>query len=357
MTTPETSALTADTIELDDDPEALYELSLEQGWGDGVPILPPTDARIEALLAATPHPPDHIVGVLPPRNGVATVELAATNAAMAGVEPAAFPLVLAALEAISTPEWNAFALTTTTSTRLPDADRERPESRRARHQLPRRLPRRRRGPRLDDDRPRRLVMPAQRRRTEGRRDLAHRLRPARPLRPLLRRVGGALAVAVPRRAPRPRAPTRTSSPSTAARARSPSPTSTTTAPRTSPTRSPSRSRSRSTTGTSSRRARRASSCSASTRSGRSASATRSRRSSRSRSTCSRTRGSRSSSGGRGTRRSCRDKGRVDAKGRVMLVERPEQLVPVVCGGLGSLHAVALTSFCESEMQSVAALRK
>ena len=36
-----------------------------------------------------------------------------------------------------------------------------------------------------------------------------------------------------------------------------------------------------------------------------------------------------------------------------LVERVEQLVPVVCRGLGSLHAVALTSFCESEMQSVA----
>ena len=119
MTSPQTSDLTADTIELDDDPEALYALSLEQGWGDGVPILPPTDARIEALLAATPHPPDHIVGVLPPRNGVATVELAATNAAMAGVEPAAFPLVLAALEAISTPEFNAFALTTTTSSVFP----------------------------------------------------------------------------------------------------------------------------------------------------------------------------------------------------------------------------------------------
>src|SRR4029450_8784685 len=44
----------------------------------------------------------------------------------------------------------------------------------------------------------------------------------------------------------------------------------------------------------------------------------------------------------------RAKGRVDATGRVFLVERPEQLVPIVCGGLGSLHAVALTSFCESE---------
>ena len=52
MTTPETSRLTAETLELDDDPEALFVLSLEQGWGDGAPILPPTDERIARLLAA-----------------------------------------------------------------------------------------------------------------------------------------------------------------------------------------------------------------------------------------------------------------------------------------------------------------
>src|SRR5262249_60034135 len=56
---------------------------------------------------------------LPPVNGVATIELVAVNAAMAGVEPPAFPLVIAALEAITEPEWNAFGLTTTTSSVFP----------------------------------------------------------------------------------------------------------------------------------------------------------------------------------------------------------------------------------------------
>jgi hypothetical protein len=51
----------------------------------------------------------------------------------------------------------------------------------------------------------------------------------------------------------------------------------------------------------------------------------------------------------------RSKHRVDADGRVFLVSRPDQFVPIVCGGLGSLHAVALPSFGESQMQSVAAL--
>ena len=64
---------------------------------------------------ATPYAPDHVLGVLPPQYGVATVELVAVNAAMTGCTPTAFPLVIAALEAMLVPEWNAFGLTTTTS--------------------------------------------------------------------------------------------------------------------------------------------------------------------------------------------------------------------------------------------------
>ena len=108
-------ALTRPTLEIDDDPEAFFELSLAEGWGDGAPLLPPTDERVEALLEATALAPSHVIGKLPPRHGVATVELVAINSAMAGVEPAAFPLVIAALEALVRPEFNAIALTTTTS--------------------------------------------------------------------------------------------------------------------------------------------------------------------------------------------------------------------------------------------------
>ena len=52
----------------------------------------------------------------------------------------------------------------------------------------------------------------------------------------------------------------------------------------------------------------------------------------------------------------RAKERVDAQGRVHLVGRPDQIVPMVCGGLGSLHAIALPSFGESQMQSHPVLR-
>jgi len=111
--------LSADSIEVVDDTEAYYALSLAERWGDGAPLVPPTDERIQALLAQTPLAPDHVLGKLPPRHGDATVELAAINAAMAGCEPRAFPLVLAALEGILRPEFNAFAITTTTSSAHP----------------------------------------------------------------------------------------------------------------------------------------------------------------------------------------------------------------------------------------------
>ena len=86
--------------------------------------------------------------------------------------------------------------------RVPDAARERPVPRRARHRLPRRVHGRRRRPRLDDDRSRGLAVPAQHRRPARGRDHQDGVRPARALRLLHRRVGGAVAVAEPRRAPR-----------------------------------------------------------------------------------------------------------------------------------------------------------
>ena len=111
--------LQAPTMEVDDDLEAFFALSLEQRWGDGAPLLPPTDERVEARLVATPYPADRVLGDLPPTYGTLTVELAAINATMAGVAPEAFPLVLAALECVLAPEWNAYGLTTTTSSVAP----------------------------------------------------------------------------------------------------------------------------------------------------------------------------------------------------------------------------------------------
>jgi hypothetical protein len=67
------------------------------------------------MIACTPYHGDDVIAVLPPGNAEATVELAAVNAVLAGCPPGGFPLVIAALEAIAAPEFNAFGVTTTTS--------------------------------------------------------------------------------------------------------------------------------------------------------------------------------------------------------------------------------------------------
>jgi len=115
----EVEPLTAERLTVVDDPHALYELSLAEGFGDGLPIVAPTEARVRALLAATPYRADDEIAVLAPRERTATVELAAVNAALAGCEPDAFPLVIAALEAIAEPAFNWPALAATTSSVFP----------------------------------------------------------------------------------------------------------------------------------------------------------------------------------------------------------------------------------------------
>jgi hypothetical protein len=93
--------------------------SLQDEWGDGLPLLPATEARVRELIDATPYHADDVVGVLPPMHREATIELVAINAAMAGCEPAAFPHVIAALEAMLVPEHNLFGLVSTTSSVIP----------------------------------------------------------------------------------------------------------------------------------------------------------------------------------------------------------------------------------------------
>ena len=106
-------------IVLDADPMALYELSLREGWGDGLPLLPPTEQRVRSLLDAAHLDPDRSVATLPPSNAAATAELIAVNAALAGVEPAAFGHVVAAVRALADPALNLLGVAATTSSAAP----------------------------------------------------------------------------------------------------------------------------------------------------------------------------------------------------------------------------------------------
>lgn len=80
--------------------EAFNKDYLDRGWGDGFPLAPPTRERVDAMLKGTTLPPDHVVGILPPGMGVATVEKIAVSAVMAGCEPGHLPVLIAALKGI-----------------------------------------------------------------------------------------------------------------------------------------------------------------------------------------------------------------------------------------------------------------
>jgi hypothetical protein len=86
----------------------------ERGWTDGLPVVAPTEARVRAFLAQTDRDPRDVVGILPPRQGEATVEKIAVNAVMAGARPEYFPVILAGLEALADPLFNLDSVQATT---------------------------------------------------------------------------------------------------------------------------------------------------------------------------------------------------------------------------------------------------
>ena len=104
----------ADSYQLPADPFEFSQECLRRGWSDGLPLIPPTAERVGAMLDAVEREPLEIIGVLSPRQGEATVQGIAVNAVMAGCRPNHFPVVLAAVEAISQPPFNLDGINATT---------------------------------------------------------------------------------------------------------------------------------------------------------------------------------------------------------------------------------------------------
>jgi hypothetical protein len=105
--------ITARTLEVGafQDP---VEFCFDQGWTDGLPVVPPTPERILRMLAGTRRGPDEVVGAVPPDLAECTVEKVAINAVMAGCLPEYMPVVLAALEAALDPDFTLHGLTCST---------------------------------------------------------------------------------------------------------------------------------------------------------------------------------------------------------------------------------------------------
>jgi hypothetical protein len=85
---------------LDEESPEAYELFEARGWGDGLPVVAPTQARVDAMLAGAPGPPDEPLAALPPRGGIATRRTVAINAVLAGCRPEWMPVLVAAALAV-----------------------------------------------------------------------------------------------------------------------------------------------------------------------------------------------------------------------------------------------------------------
>jgi hypothetical protein len=93
--------------------EQVNETFRARGWTDGLPIVPPSIGRVEAMVAAGTRPAIEVVAELAPLNGVATVEKVAVCAVMAGCLPTQFAIVVAAVEALADPAFNLRGVQTT----------------------------------------------------------------------------------------------------------------------------------------------------------------------------------------------------------------------------------------------------
>lgn len=81
--------------------EKFNDIFLENRWGDGLPLVPPTPERVNLMLSSTSRSPKEVLGSIAPKNGIATVRNIAINSVMAGAKPQYFPVILAAMEALA----------------------------------------------------------------------------------------------------------------------------------------------------------------------------------------------------------------------------------------------------------------
>jgi hypothetical protein len=84
------------------------------GVTDGLPVVPPTRERVEAMLKAARVEARTVIASLPPGYAEVTWHDVAVNAVMAGCRSSYLSVVGAAIEAMAAPEFNLLGIATTT---------------------------------------------------------------------------------------------------------------------------------------------------------------------------------------------------------------------------------------------------
>jgi hypothetical protein len=108
-TTAKKEALEPVTISADTYAHAMQKFNqvfLENHWGDGLPLLPPTKEAVQEMLKGTSRSPKEVIGTIAPKNGIVTIEMIAINSVMAGAKPEYLPVIIAAMEGITDPAYD-----------------------------------------------------------------------------------------------------------------------------------------------------------------------------------------------------------------------------------------------------------
>jgi hypothetical protein len=111
---------TISVVGADENIDAINDYFYERGWTDGLPIVPPTEVRVQAMLGGMPsRKAEDVIAIVPPRMGTATMRQIAVNAVMAGAKPEYLPVIVAALQAVSEPAYGLSHRQTTTHAGAP----------------------------------------------------------------------------------------------------------------------------------------------------------------------------------------------------------------------------------------------
>ena len=100
-------------------PPDAVEYFFEKEWSDGLPVVPPTEERLAAMLAGTSRDPEELIGLVPPLMAPATIRAIALHAIMAGCKPAYMPVLIGAMECVLEERFNLLLLQATTSAGAP----------------------------------------------------------------------------------------------------------------------------------------------------------------------------------------------------------------------------------------------
>ena len=106
-------------VRVPDSFDAIQDYCWQQGWTDGLPVVPATEDLVRRMMHSYGEDPGRVLGVIPPGIARVTLEKVAINAVMAGCVPEYFPVVVAAVEAVLQDEFNLAGVSSTTGGATP----------------------------------------------------------------------------------------------------------------------------------------------------------------------------------------------------------------------------------------------